>query len=390
MRRVYFGVFGSGLGHVTRAIRMASILSDDGYEVRYSTSGQGAVHLEAKGLGGRVEKAPHLDVEWNPEGGFSSHRVLPQFPFTFNTFLRQVTFERNAMRRYDPRVVVSDSRLSPVFAAKSMGYPVVTMLNQFKILFPRRFRGKVGKLYERIAGDSLGLMWALSDEVLMTDLPPPYTIAEANIAGLEVSNIVKYVGFTTPDVNLREEDVGRVRASLGLGKRPLVFCPVSGPEPTKDRFVRTLIAAAREMSKSYDIVISMGYSKGTTEPKRFCDGGWLFEWCPVKDELLELSTLLVARAGHSTIGQCIDRSKPAVLVPIYNHPEQVANAEKFNSLGLGLEIKAEDLTPGALVEAVSTCVGDGGFAGRVEAVSKVSKRFNGTEKCVEIIESYAK
>ena len=29
----------------------------------------------------------------------------------------------------------------------------------------------------------------------MTDLPPPYTIGEANISGTGVSNVVKYVRF---------------------------------------------------------------------------------------------------------------------------------------------------------------------------------------------------
>jgi UDP-N-acetylglucosamine--N-acetylmuramyl-(pentapeptide) pyrophosphoryl-undecaprenol N-acetylglucosamine transferase len=388
-RRVYFGIFGSGIGHVTRVVQLAQMLPLADYQVRYSTSGQAATYLASNGFGDSLERSPHLDVEWNAGGGFSSHRVLPQFPFTFRTFLRQVAFERGALKKFDPDVVVSDSRLSPVFAAKSMGFPVVTMLNQFKILFPRRFRGRVGRMYERIAGDSLGLMWSLSDEVLMTDLPPPYTIAEANIAGLEVSNVVRYVGFTAPDVAVSEEEVARVKVSLGIGKRPLVFCPVSGPEETKGRIVRTLVAAAREITKDYDVVISTGYSKGSTEPRRLCDGGWLYEWCPVKDELLELSRVVIARAGHSTIGQCIDHSKPAVLVPIHNHPEQVANAEKFSRMGLGIQIRSEDLTSETLVNAVNACVADSGYEQRVAAVSRISRRFNGMENCASIIRSYA-
>jgi len=388
--RLYFGVFGSGLGHVTRMVQIAGMLPKGEYQITYSTSGQAASYLTSRGLEDSLVRSPHLDVEWNEGGGFSSHRVLPQFPFTFRTFLRQFAFEREAVKKLDPGLVVSDSRLSPVFAAKSMGYPVVTMLNQFKILFPRRFRGRVGRMYERIAGDSLGLMWSRSDEVLMTDLPPPYTIAEASIAGLAMSNAVRYVGFTAPVVELKEGDVGRVKSSLGLGRKPLIFCPVSGPEPTKDRFVRTLIAAAREITKDYDVVISTGNPKGSAEPRRFCDGGWLFEWCPVKDELLELSTVVMARAGLSTIAQCIGRSKPAVLVPIHNHPEQVANAEKFSRLGLGIDIRSEDFSPEAVAKAARECTGDPRYGQRVAAVSQISKRFNGMENCVSTIRSYAK
>ena len=97
---------------------------------------------------------------------------------------------------------------------------------------------------------------------------------------------------------------------------------------------------------------------------------------------------MVARAGHSTIGQCIDRGKPAVLVPIYIHPEQIGNAEKSTKLGIGRHIRAEKLTPEAFAEAVRECLGDSGYRRRVEALREVSKRYDGLEKSAEIIRSY--
>lgn len=389
-RRVYFGIFGSGLGHVTRVVEMAGRLPAPEFEVMFSSSGQGIGHLESKGKVGKAVRAPHLDVEWSPGGGFSSHRVLPRFPITLNTFLKQVAFERNAVRKFDPAVVVSDSRLSPVFAAKSTGYPVIVMLNQFKVLFPERFRGRVGRFYERVAGDALGLMWSLGDRVLMTDLPPPYTIAEANLSGLDVASRVEFVGFTAPQVRVTDGSLLRVKSSLGLGARPLVFCPISGPDPTKGRFAAILLRVAGSVRRRYDIVISMGYSKGSQEPKKIGDGAWLFDWCPVRDELFELSSVVVARAGHSTIGQCIDHSKPAVLVPIHNHPEQVANADKFSRLGLGVSIRAEDLTSDGLLAALDSILADPGYLSRMGAVTRVSKKYDGMENTLEIIKSYAR
>jgi UDP:flavonoid glycosyltransferase YjiC (YdhE family) len=109
----------------------------------------------------------------------------------------------------------------------------------------------------------------------------------------------------------------------------------------------------------------------------------------VKDELFEMAELIVGRAGHSTIGQCIDRGKPAVLVPIYNHPEQLGNAEKFSRLGLGIGIRSERLTVEGLVEAVRECMNDGGYREKAEAASRVSKRFDGVGRTVEVIRSYA-
>lgn len=389
MRKIYFAVFGSGVGHITRTLEIAKLLPPDEFHLRYSSSGQGFGFLRAKGLGASSENCPPLDVEWASGGGFSSNRVIPGFPLMFNNFLKQLAFERRAIRDFGPTVVVSDSRLSPLLAARSMGYPVVTMLNQFKILFPPRFRGRVGRMYERVAGDVLGLMWSLSDRVLVTDLPPPYTIGEENLAGSEVSKLVEFVGFTAPIVEMLPERIGRAREILSLDDRPLVFCQISGPDPTKAKLMETVLKSADEMTKSYNLVISLGYSGGSTEPRRLSNGGWLFEWCPFKDELFDLSTVIVARAGHSTIGQCIGHIKPAVLIPIHNHPEQLSNAERFEELGLGIMIKSERLTPQNLIESVEKCAKDPSYIKKLEAVCAVSKRYRGVERCAEVIRGTA-
>ena len=388
-RRVYFAVFGSGLGHVTRILEIAKLLPQGESQLRYSSSGQGFNFLKAKGLGASSVRCPPLDVEWASGGGFSSNRVLPGFPFMFNNFLKQLAFERRAMRDFGPTLVVSDSRLSALLAARSMGYPVVTMLNQFKILFPPRFRGRTGRFYERVAGDVLGLMWSLSERVLVTDLPPPYTIGEENLAGSEVSDLVEFVGFTAPIVEMPPERVSRAKQMLGLDSRPLVFCQISGPDATKGRLAETLLRSADMVTRNYNLVISMGYAGGSPEPQRVANGGWLFDWCPIKDELFELSAVIVARAGHSTIGQCIDHIKPAVLVPIHNHPEQISNAEKFERLGLGVNIRSEQLTPQTLMQSIETVATNPSYTSRLGVVSAVSKRFRGVERCAEIIRSMA-
>ena len=386
-RRVYFAVFGSGLGHVTRAMDIAGRLAVDGCQSLLSTSGQGLGHARTRGNGMAAVAAPSLDVQWKGEG-FSSWHVLPRFPFTFNAFLRQVAFERQSMARFDPKVIVSDSRLSPVLAAREMSYPVVTMLNQFVISFPPRFRGTTGRFLERIAGDVLGELWSLSDRVLMTDLPPPYTIAEANLLGSDLSGVVEFVGFTASRPAISQEALEKAGRLIGLDQRPLVFCQISGPDATKGRLSRILLESARELTQEFNVVVSLGYSGGSSTPERMANGAWVFEWCPVKDELFELAGLVVARAGHSTIGQCIDRGKPAVLVPIHNHPEQIGNADKFARLGLGKMIMTERLTPSTLTEAVRACLEDPGYRRRAEAVAKVSKRYNGVERSAEIIRSY--
>ncbi len=391
MQKTYFAVFGSGLGHATRVCDIAGVLEAKGGTIRLSSSGQGLRYIQAQRPKLDAVASPELDVEWTQEGSFSSRDFLVHFPFMLRSFVNQLAFETESIKSFNPALVVSDSRLSAVLAARPLSYPVITMLNQFKVTLPPRYGGgAVGHLFERIAGDVLGLLWSLSEQVLMTDLPPPYTIGEANIAGTDLSRIVKYVGFTSPPVEVSEERLRKAKTSLGLDARPLVFVQISGPDATKKRFIDVVLQSASDLSKRYNVVISMGYLSGNGEPRRLADGAILYDWCPIKDELFALSEAVVARSGHGTIGQCIDRRKPAVLVPIHNHSEQIGNAEKFEKLGLGISLSPGDLRPERLTEAVDSCIDEPRFRKNLDAVGEISERYRGIEACADIIGSYRK
>jgi UDP-N-acetylglucosamine--N-acetylmuramyl-(pentapeptide) pyrophosphoryl-undecaprenol N-acetylglucosamine transferase len=388
--KVYFAIFGSGLGHATRVIDIGKHLSAQDCVLRYSCSGQGFRYIRAHSPSADAVECPPLDVEWTEEGSFSGRGFMVHFPVMLRSFAEQVAFEAKSMAKFNPAVTASDSRLSAVLAARSRSYPVVTILNQFKVTLPPRFRGDLlGSLYERTAGDVLGLLWSLSDQVLLTDLPPPYTIGEANVAGTDLSRIVRYVGFTSPGVQVDEDRLRKARGVLDHDPRPLIFFQISGPDATKKRFIDIVLGSVAGLSARYKVVVSMGYLGGSGEPRKLAGGALLYDWCPIKDELFALSEVLVARSGHRTIGQCIDARKPAVLVPIHNHSEQLGNAEKFQSLGLGIAILPGDLEPGRLTEAVDSCVRDPGYKRNLESVGCISQRYRGIERCTEIIRSYA-
>jgi UDP-N-acetylglucosamine--N-acetylmuramyl-(pentapeptide) pyrophosphoryl-undecaprenol N-acetylglucosamine transferase len=390
LRKIYFAVFGSGLGHATRVLDIGRSLELNGDKIRYSCSGQGLGYMRRHSPGIDAVECPSLDVEWTEDGSFSSGDFLVHFPLMLRAFANQVAFEADNIAKFDPAVAVSDSRLSAVFAARARSYPIVTMLNQFKVTLPPRYGGgRLGPLYERLAGNLLGLLWSLSEEVLMTDLPPPYTIGEANIEGTDVSRIVTYVGFTTPALDISEERLRKAREVLEFDPRPLVFFQISGPDATKKRFIDIVLQSAAALSGRYKVVVSMGYLGGSGVPNRLADGTLVYDWCPIKDELFELSDVMVARSGHRTIGQCIDAGKPAVLVPIHNHSEQIGNADKFQRLGLGICIHPGELRPEKMTEAVDACMRDPKFRKNLETVRLVSQRYRGIEKCTEIIDSYA-
>ncbi len=353
----------------------------------YSSFGEGLDYLDSHGM--NPIECPSIDLKWTSEGGFSSRDSFVGFPRAFLTFGKQLDFELAQISRFHPNVVVSDSRVSPIFAGKSKSVPVITVLNQFKVLFPSRFRGKIlSSYYERIAGDVLGLFWSLSDQVLVSDLPPPYTIGEANIEGTDMSNVIRFIGFTSPKIQVSDREAQKVHKLLGFDSRKIVFIQISGPNATKKRFVDSALSATNQLSERYNVVVSLGYPNGSGEPKKLNGGGWLYEWCPVKDALFELSDTIVARAGHGTIGQCINLGTPAVLVPIFNHSEQLANAEKYQKLGLGIELRSESLSPARLEEAIDRSLEDPTFREKSGQVKAISERYPGVEEVTRTIRCY--
>jgi UDP:flavonoid glycosyltransferase YjiC (YdhE family) len=129
VHKIYFAVFGSGLGHATRVLDIAKRLTaneDDG--IRYSCSGQGLRYIRTHEPRADTVECPSLDVEWTEEGSFSSKGFVVHFPLMFRSFSRQVAFEAESIAKFHPKVAVSDSRLSAVLAAKSKSFPVITMM----------------------------------------------------------------------------------------------------------------------------------------------------------------------------------------------------------------------------------------------------------------------
>ncbi|MHB8566584.1 MAG: glycosyltransferase [Nitrososphaerales archaeon] len=388
MKKVYAGVFGSGLGHIARIFSIASAIeTNQDAEFVYSTFDEAYDFLLR--MERSVMRSPSVGVEWNLAGGFSGKDTIVRFPLYLLRFSKQVAFETKEISNYNPRVVLSDSRLSTIIGAKAKFFPVVTILNQFKILFPPRFRqNRLSRFYERIEGDVLGLLWTLSDEILFPDLPPPFTLAEANIAGTDVSNKVHYTGFMNQKITATKEKIAALRDHLGFDSRPVIYIQISGPEPTKPPLINTAIEAAKALSEDYNVVISKGQPHGSEVPFKMYNGTWIYEWCPVKDELFLLSDVVVTRGGHTTLSQCIEQAKTAVVVPIYNHSEQIWNANKFVNMNLGLAIRSENLSAVTLATAVRECQRNDSFRKDAVRLKKVSDRYDGISSAVETINEF--
>jgi UDP:flavonoid glycosyltransferase YjiC (YdhE family) len=370
---------------------VADSLRHNGVQVRFSSYGEAAGYVSMRGF--QCVTVPPIEFAWNTEGGFSVKQSIANIPIWFTNLSRQVNHEIKNMAAFGPDVVLSDSRLSPLVAAKLLRIPSIVLLNQVKLLLSPRLRQlAVARLFERMVGEVLGSMWNLADRVLVPDLPPPYTISAHNVWGVgSIAGKLEYIGFMAPRPHVQEEQVRKVAGRLGITRSmPVVFVHISGPMATRMPMIRLALEAAKKLDGRMQLIFSEGRPNGSPEPRRVGQNGWYYEWCPVRDEVFMLSDLVVMRGGHVALSQAIQFGKPIVTIPIENHGEQLGNSEKIESLGLGVMVHPKNLKPDQIAQAIEQVLGGSSYQSRVAKLVEVTARLNGIENVAKIVQSYVR
>jgi UDP-N-acetylglucosamine--N-acetylmuramyl-(pentapeptide) pyrophosphoryl-undecaprenol N-acetylglucosamine transferase len=385
----YFAPYGVGLGHASRLVMVADQLQNNDVRVRFSSFGEAASYITMRGY--ECATVAPVEFAWSMEGGFSIKNSLANIPLWFANFSRQVNQETRNMTMCSPDIIVSDSRLSPLLAAKLLRIPSIVILNQVKLLLSPRLRElAVARLFEKMVGELLGSMWNMADRVLIPDLPPPYTISAHNV--WEVGSTaprLEYIGFTSPKPFVTEGEVNRVVKKLEFDRsRPVVFIHVSGPAGTRMALVRVALEASKMLDSKIQFVISEGNARGSTEPRKVGKSGWYYEWCPVRDEIFAMSELLVLRGGHVALSEAIQFGRPVVTVPIENHGEQLGNSAKIAELGMGVMLRPKGLKAEQLASSISEVLGNPEYRRKAAELQKMTEKLNGIENVVQIVRSY--
>lgn len=385
----YLAPYGVGLGHASRLVMVADHLRQGDVDVRFSSYGEAASYVQMRGY--RCATVPPVEFAWSAEGGFSIKHSLANIPLWFTNLTRQVNRETRNMTMYGPDVILSDSRLSPLLAAKLMGIPSIVLLNQVKLLLSPRLRQfRLSRLFEKMVGEFLGSMWSLADRILVPDLPPPYTISAHNIWGIDsAAKKLEYIGFTAPRPHVTPERAQAVAEKLLFDPtKPTAFVHVSGPMETRMPMIKLALAAAKNLEGRVQFVFSEGRPNGSAEPRKVGPSTWYYEWCPVRDEVFALSDLVVMRGGHTALSQAIQFGKPVVTIPIENHGEQLGNSQKIAELGLGAMVHPKKLRPEQISDAIGQVLGDPSYSEKTLQMKKMTEQLDGIENVVKIVKSY--
>jgi UDP-N-acetylglucosamine--N-acetylmuramyl-(pentapeptide) pyrophosphoryl-undecaprenol N-acetylglucosamine transferase len=385
----YFAPYGVGLGHASRLLMVADHLRQEGINIQFSSYGEAASYVSM--LGYKCATVSPVEFAWSMEGGFSVKDSIANIPVWFANFSRQVNQETRNMLGCNPDIVVSDSRLSPLMAARLLKVPSVVVLNQIKLLLSPRLRDLVAsRIFENLVAEFLGSMWAMAERVLVPDLPPPYTLSAHNVWHIgSASRKLEYVGFASPRPQVNREQVIKTTNMLGFDRsRPLVFVHISGPVQTRPALLKVAVETAKRLDPKIQFVISAGKPGGISHPRRIGRLSWYYEWCPVRDEIFAASDLLVLRGGHVALSQAIQFGKPVVTVPIENHGEQLGNCAKIEELGAGVMLHPKQLGSAQLADAIEKVLGDSNYNKKATELQRLAEGLNGIDNVVKIVRSY--
>jgi UDP:flavonoid glycosyltransferase YjiC (YdhE family) len=352
--RVYFAPCGIGLGHVGRSVPIAKRLLERNAEVMFSTYREGIKYVEREQF--PLAKAPPIGFQVRPDGSidFRQTAINPGPFFASFTLLKQVNAEVQTIESFKPDIIISDTRISPLLAAKILGIPRICLLNQFQPIVPRRTRYlRLARFADSVTLTLVGKIWTSGDVVLIPDFPHPYTISAGNLTIPKFYR--KNVKLIGPILQTRPNELPtkeKLRKKLRLpSDKPVIFAPISGPTTEKAYLIGILRKILLDFPRDYEIVMSYGYPSSDDKP--ISHGNLtIYKWIPDRFEYLKACDLVIGRAGHGTITQCMCYGRPAILVPTPGHTEQLSNAKQAENVGVAKIVLQPRLTKEKLLDSV--------------------------------------
>lgn len=389
--RVYFAPAGIGLGHVGRNVPIARKLQEKNAEIMFSTYRDGIGFIEKERL--PLIEAPSIGFQVKPDGtvDFRQTAVNPGPFLVYLTVLKQVTAEIKTITKFRPDVIVSDSRASPLLAARLLGIPRICILNQFQVIIPRKKRFlRLAKLADFGTLTLVGKMWISGNTVLIPDFPPPYTICTGNLnIPKSYKKKVELIGPILPERPEALPPKEEIREKLGLPQnKPIIFAPISGPLRERAFLTDMLKKTLMEFPEDYEVVMSLGLPNANDKPSRH-GNVTIFEWLPNRFEYLKACDVVIGRAGHGTITQCMCYGKPTVLIPTPSHTEQLSNAKQAAAIGAAKVIQQDKFSKERLLEKVGQIL-NSHTPQKLEQIQKEVLKYDGLETAASTVIETAK
>jgi len=369
--KIHLGVCGIGYGHASRSTILIKEFLRRGWNVSVSSYGDGFRYFKRAGIG--VKPVPKVSYGVLPEGKVSIKLTIYRNLLLPIRLAEQVSHELNYSE--DANLLISDSRASTILAGRILGKPVLTILNQFNI---RVEYPKYKRLIELVeaASQVLGRIWALSDEILIADYPPPYTISKQNLAIPE--SLLKKASFIGPIIERMGGNAPRKRICEKYGldpAAPIIFYHASGPSYERRRLNNLILPILDKLSGEFQFVATLGGDQPDKAPRNLK----VFSWVENPIELFEVADVIICRAGQTTLAKALAAGKPVIMIPIPAHGEQIGNAQSISRRGAGLILEQEKLSVETLRQAIRRILSDSSFLEKAGEYRDLAKRLSPVE-----------
>ena len=369
-----------GLGHASRTIALGKRLEQRGHEVFFLSGGR-AYELLKKEF---KNVYPITAVSWyeNSSGIITTASLinilfpLPVFNNEKNKFEVKTSSAMETIHRYydlrkqllriAPDALIADGDINALRLAQRWKIPDIYVTN---VIRPSYGFSSLLSPGERITEQYV----KKCKQIVIPDNNPPFAVCEYNIGNLlsvGITEKTEFVGsfFDTTPTEVSEKHI---------------FAPISGSLGTRARLLRMLLPTLEKLEVKS--IISLGVPGEQKIVRRGnCE---IYSWLSAQErqQAMQNASIVVFSGGHITCFETIKYAKPSICIP--TQPEQLANAAKLQDLHCSIIARNKKQLSKAIREIEEK---HQVYKTNMEMLNKVSNKFNGLNRAVEIIENTKK
>ncbi|MCD6513984.1 MAG: hypothetical protein J7L07_03585 [Candidatus Odinarchaeota archaeon] len=389
-KRIYIAACGIGLGHVSRCIAIANEIREKkpDVEIFISTYGDGIDFVKKHNYPLMV--VPPMKLVESPDGSVDAKRTAIGAIKGIITFIRQVIREIRYIKRINPSIIISDTRLSTVIAAWLLRRKVYLITNQLRIIIPHRkkltpLKKKIKRFGEIIILHVIMLLWNRSEKIFAADFPPELTISRDVLnVPQKLSKKIKFIGPILNVPHFEEYEIAQIRSQFLKNAERLIYVGLSGTRIEVESLRKKLEGLFLKFPEKYLFVMSLGRpsSKYFLYRKRNL---YVYNWIPERTKLMAASDVYIGRSGQLSVAETFYLGVPAIWVPSVAHTEQITNALSSVKLGVGLLISQKKITYQKLFDAINHLLFNYAVKEKLREIKRRVNEYDGKKYLVNFI-----
>ena len=377
---VFLSACGEGFGHSSRMAAALTALRQAGHDGVIATYGKSRERLQRMGYS-TIETMPEISMA-GKGGKLDVVNSVLASSSTPKRILDAIRLEMREMRKMHARVVISDSRLSTVIAARQLGLPVFFLANQTsfneKLHIPKGIEELEESAIGRLMAAPLIFPILLADLVVIPDFAPPNTIALPLLS--QDKKIEMKTTFIGP---LTLATVTPPSRASWPAKKPRVLVTMGGQAFRKGEYEKLRGILAK--NHQFAFIVSSFF----VEKDERINGAQFRRFLPDLLPYMRAADFLMMPAGHSAMMESMAIGKPSLLLPDAAQPEQLSNARRYKKLGLGDYIELKHLHK-LSSELSRLAKNRKKYEARLVQLAKLAHRqMNGARSLVKLCEEYS-